>query len=641
MKKNILFVLLISILMSFSVFAADINVNTWTVDGTLPDNSLCVATIFQCKDIQSAINVAASGDIINVAAGIYSENINVGKSLTLKGASSSTVTVNALDSSNSVFTVTANSVNISGFTISGASGGGQAGIFLGAGVANCNISNNILIGNFDGIWLGSGSNHNILMDNTLSSNYQGFEVYISSYNTFTNNNASTNSNYGFKIDSGDHNTFTNNIANSNTKYGFYVVIGDGGGATHSTFTNNIANLNTQYGIRINGGSDNTLTGNTFDSNVLAGLRLKENIINLGVDNNTISGSPLGIDIDVSVADVTSWTLSNNKIRGNTDYGVKNLGTGTLNAKYNWWGDITGPYNEVNNPSGTGDSISDNVNFNPWYTNEDMSFGIQGSINENEEGYNELTLDNDLTLNLNGVNVDIPAGTIITGESGWDGTINAPTIKTILASDIIADAGYSASTDEIIEIGFPNIKLTFSQGVRILIPGKAGKDVGYTRIGGTFKTIKTECSSDSQDAIDSIPDEDCKIDVGSDLVIWTKHFTQFVTYTQTLLFSGSSGGGGGSSSGNRNVIINTQPIEETKTNKLECAKGYTLSERGECIEQKIEVQQNVGTQETNVQSNPVTGFSVVNFVKDNKTGTIVTLAIVVLLVLSYIYIKLKH
>jgi len=55
----------------------------------------------------------------------------------------------------------------------------------------------------------------------------------------------------------------------------------------------------------------------------------------------------------------------------TQYAVKNNVAGTsLNAEKNWWGDATGPVNALNphSPKGYGDgsSVSDNVDFIPWY-----------------------------------------------------------------------------------------------------------------------------------------------------------------------------------------------------------------------------------------------------------------------------------
>lgn len=327
---------------STSVIALEIEIDDWVVQSEAYVDGIEINGVTYFGSIQDAVDESSNGDTINVAAGTYTENVNVNKQLTLQGASSATVTVNAASSASSVFTVTASSVSISGFTLSGATGGGQAGIYLGAGVDNCNIFNNILTNNFDGIWLGSGSNHNTLTNNTLSSNYQGFEVYISSDNTFNKNTVNSNNNYGFKIDSGNNNQFTNNTANSNGKYGFYIVIGDGGGTTNSIFVNNTANLNTQYGMRMNGGSGNILIGNTFDSNVLDGIKLKETITSLTMTNNTINNSPIGIEIDVSViADVTTWTVNQNTITGNT-VGLSNLGTGILNTENNWWGNNDGP-----------------------------------------------------------------------------------------------------------------------------------------------------------------------------------------------------------------------------------------------------------------------------------------------------------
>lgn len=41
-------------------------------------------------------------------------------------------------------------------------------------------------------------------------------------------------------------------------------------------------------------------------------------------------------------------------------------TGSLDARWNWWGHETGPYHPVENPDGLGDEVGDNILFDPWY-----------------------------------------------------------------------------------------------------------------------------------------------------------------------------------------------------------------------------------------------------------------------------------
>ena len=38
----------------------------------------------------------------------------------------------------------------------------------------------------------------------------------------------------------------------------------------------------------------------------------------------------------------------------------------VNAEQNWWGDVSGPYNATTNPSATGDAVSDDVDYSPWW-----------------------------------------------------------------------------------------------------------------------------------------------------------------------------------------------------------------------------------------------------------------------------------
>ncbi|RMG26291.1 MAG: hypothetical protein D6732_21425, partial [Methanobacteriota archaeon] len=47
------------------------------------------------------------------------------------------------------------------------------------------------------------------------------------------------------------------------------------------------------------------------------------------------------------------------------YGLFNASLNSVTAENNYWGDATGPYHPILNPSGLGDRVSDNVDFIPW------------------------------------------------------------------------------------------------------------------------------------------------------------------------------------------------------------------------------------------------------------------------------------
>ncbi len=141
------------------------------------------------KTISYAIgrDEVTAGDTIHVAAGGYVENVDVGKSITLKGEGTDLVIVTAADSGDHVFEVTAGYVNISGFTVMGAPSSWKAGVYLGSGVGHYNISNNIVSDNYNGIHLSSSSN-NTLTCNNVSDNGDGIYPYSSSNNHIYHNN---------------------------------------------------------------------------------------------------------------------------------------------------------------------------------------------------------------------------------------------------------------------------------------------------------------------------------------------------------------------------------------------------------------------------------------------------------------------
>jgi len=54
----------------------------------------------------------------------------------------------------------------------------------------------------------------------------------------------------------------------------------------------------------------------------------------------------------------------NSISGNTAFGVQNNHASMFDAEDNWWGSDSGPYHS-SNTGGTGNAVSDNVDFTPW------------------------------------------------------------------------------------------------------------------------------------------------------------------------------------------------------------------------------------------------------------------------------------
>jgi hypothetical protein len=134
---------------------------------------------------------------------------------------------------------------------------------------------------------------------------------------------------------------------------------------------------------------------------------------------------------------------------------------------------------------------------------------------------------------NTVVVEMASGTTVTGPESWDGMVKLPEV-TVNPTSVTVNSGDYPTNVASIEIGVPDVKLTFDKAVRILIPSSAGESVGYAR-SDVFTPISAVCAADTQVAGDALlPEGDCKMDVGADLVIWTKHFTKFVTYDQTLV-----------------------------------------------------------------------------------------------------------
>jgi len=68
----------------------------------------------------------------------------------------------------------------------------------------------------------------------------------------------------------------------------------------------------------------------------------------------------------------SVVYRNNSFDG-VDYAVRHNNPGQFSdARWNWWGDNSGPFNALANPNGQGAQVDNNVSFDPWLTHPDTS-----------------------------------------------------------------------------------------------------------------------------------------------------------------------------------------------------------------------------------------------------------------------------
>lgn len=243
--------------------------------------------------IQEAIDAASPGDLIVVDGGIYRENVNVTKRLTLRGLKMPVVDAGE---NGSAIIVSADGIVLEGFSLKNSG----VGTVQPAGIT-------------------VRSNDNTILNNTVTDNWNGISLYDSSGNIVKDNQASYNTWAGIYLENSTNNVIANNNFSSNAGRGL-IRSGFAGiklwNSSHNTIIENLVKDNPHFGIELEYSGENIIAENDFYQNQGVGIRFWAS------NNNSISGNRA---LDNQLSGIELQDSENNTIAGN--YAGGNRGRG--------------------------------------------------------------------------------------------------------------------------------------------------------------------------------------------------------------------------------------------------------------------------------------------------------------------------
>jgi hypothetical protein len=321
----------------------------WTVDD---DKMQCPNADF--ASIQAAINAASSDDTIIVHDGNYNEALYINKCLTIKAASTPVIKGCQMRATNygnrqaTIFVEDADSVILEGLDVEGQGLGVPGGTKSYAiiyenshgTIRDCIVSPNTMDDMYSAA-IAAWDNSDVTIESCLVQNFGRIGIY--------SNNAT------LAIQS---NTIIGQVYNLDNKVNYGIEIEDYTGASIAKITNNeIYNC------------DNTHPSPLWSSCAII-VDIWRGFYDLpsskvSIENNNIHHNFEAIEIVSNALSYAHYNdIHNNRYGAWVDPDLYN-NYAIFDARFNWWGDASGPNQTTTNPSGLGNDAGDYVDYSPW------------------------------------------------------------------------------------------------------------------------------------------------------------------------------------------------------------------------------------------------------------------------------------
>ena len=341
----------------------------------------CNATTPAYPTISAAVAAASPGDVIKVCPGLYAEQVQINKTLTLLGAKAGVdartrppplpTVESIIDHPCGPVQIEANNVVLDGFTVQGSILPDPcflAGIWSNPGFTGTQgghtILNNIVQNNISGIELDSDCTFPTLVQ---------FNLIQNNDNPGPGSGNAIQTNFGLCKATVDNNKFSGHTNSS------MLVVAP---SSNLHVTNNELVGGTPEGIALLNTSTSSITGNVSigSTNSFGTIDLFGGNSSVTIQGNSLLNGVRAIVVEnpfssFGVLPNSDITAHQNCIKGNSVAGMEvdlfaYPTTPQLNAENNWWGMPSGPMEFPRNTGGTGDKIIDpdqNVDFDPWLT----------------------------------------------------------------------------------------------------------------------------------------------------------------------------------------------------------------------------------------------------------------------------------